>query len=46
MQEYWNGLPFLLSSDLPDTKIEPLSPVSPALQVNSIPADLNTNGNN
>ena len=46
MQEYWNGLPFLPSSDLPDTKIEPLSPVSPALQVNSIPADLNTNGNN
>ena len=46
MQEYRNGLPFLPSSDLPDTKIEPLSPVSPALQVNSIPADLNTNGNN
>ena len=46
MQGYWNGLPFLPSSDLPDTKIEPLSPVSPALQVNSIPADLYTNGNN
>ena len=46
MQEDWNGLPFLPSSDLPDTKIEPVLPVSPALQVNSIPADLNTNGDN
>ena len=32
-QEYSSGLPFPLSRDLPDTGIEPKSPVSPALQV-------------
>ena len=30
-QEYWSGLPFHSSKDLPDTGIEPMSPVSPAL---------------
>ena len=30
-QEYWSGLPFPSSGDLPDPKIEPVSPVSPAL---------------
>ena len=26
-QEYWNGLPFPSQGDLPDTRIEPMSPV-------------------
>ena len=30
-QEYWSGLPFLPPGDLPDSGIEPVSPVSPAL---------------
>ena len=30
-QEYWSGLPFPLTGDLPDPGIEPSSPVSPAL---------------
>ena len=30
-QEYWNGLPFPPSGDLPDPGIELVSPVSPAL---------------
>ena len=27
-QEYWNGLPFPSQGDVPDTRIEPMSPVS------------------
>ena len=34
-QECWSGLPFLPSGDLLDTGIEPPSPASPALQVDS-----------
>jgi len=30
-QEYWDGLPFPLSGDLPDLEIEPASLASPAL---------------
>ena len=30
-QEYWSGLPFPSSDDLPDSGIEPTSPVAPAL---------------
>ena len=30
-QEYWNGLPFLPSGDLPNPGIEPASPAAPAL---------------
>ena len=30
-QEYWGGLPFPSSGDLPNPVIEPESPVSPAL---------------
>ena len=30
-QEYWSGLPFPPSRDLPDTGIEPLSLACPAL---------------
>ena len=36
-QEYWSGLPFPPPGDLPEPGIEPLSPVSPTLQVDSIP---------
>ena len=34
--EYWSGLPFLILGDLPDPRIEPASPMSPALQVDSL----------
>ena len=34
-QGYRNGLPFSPPGDLPDPGIKPMSPVSPALQVNS-----------
>ena len=33
-QEYWSGLPFPPSGDLPDPGIKPMSP---ALQVDSLP---------
>ena len=36
-QEYWSGLPFLSPGDLPSSGIEPVSPVAPALQVDSLP---------
>ena len=35
-QEYWSGLPFPTPGDLSDPGIEPGSPVSPALQVDSL----------
>ena len=35
-QEYWSGLPFPTPGDLPDPGIEPKSPVSPALQADSL----------
>ena len=35
-QEHWSGLPFLPLGDLPDPGMEPTSPVSPALQTNSL----------
>ena len=35
-QEYWNGLPFSSPGDLPDSGIEPGSPV---LQADSIPSE-------
>ena len=31
-QEYWSGFPFPTPGDLPDPGIEPMSPVSPALE--------------
>ena len=34
-QEYWSGLPCLPPGDLPEPGIEPRSPVSPALKVDS-----------
>ena len=36
-QEYWSGLPGPPPGDLPDPGTEPLSPVSPALQADSLP---------
>ena len=36
-QEHWNGLPFPPPGDLPNPGIEPVFPVSPALQVDSLP---------
>ena len=38
-QEYWSGLTFPPSRDLPDPEIEPTSPVSSALQVDSLPTE-------
>ena len=37
MQEYWSGLPCPSPGELPDPGIKPMSPASPALQVNSLP---------
>ena len=34
-QEYWSGLPFPSPGDLPDPRIEPSLPVSPALQADT-----------
>ena len=31
-QECWSGLPFPPPGDLPDPRIKPMAPVSPALQ--------------
>ena len=39
-QEYWSGLPFPPPGDLSDPEIEPTSPVSPAMQSDSLPAEL------
>ena len=36
-QEYWSGLPGPPPGDLPDPGIEPVSPVAPALQADSLP---------
>ena len=36
-QEYQSGLPWPSPGDLPDPGIEPASPVSPALQADSLP---------
>ena len=38
-QGYCSGLPCLPSGDLSDPGIEPLSPVSPALQMDSLPTE-------
>ena len=36
-REYWSGLPFPPPGDLPNPGTEPRSPVSPALQTDSLP---------
>ena len=38
-QEYLSGLPFPPPGDLPETVAKPMSPVSPALQMDSLPAE-------
>ena len=38
-QYYWSEVPFPTPGDLPDVGIELASPVSPALQVDSLPAE-------
>ena len=38
-QKYWRELPFLPLGDLPDPGFKPMSPVAPALQMNSLPAE-------
>ena len=38
-QEYWSGLPFPPPGDLPTPGIKSTSPVSPALQVDSLPTE-------
>ena len=37
--EYWSALPFPSPWDLPDPGIKPVSPESPALQVDSLPTE-------
>ena len=39
-QEYWSGLPFPPSGDLPDLGIEPASPVTPVWLVESFTTEL------
>ena len=41
-QEYWSGLPFPPSEDLPDPGIEPASLMSPALACGFLPLSTNT----
>ena len=36
-QKYWSGLPCPLPGDLPDPRIAPMSPATPALQVDTLP---------
>jgi len=36
-QKYWSGLPFPPPGDLLNPRIKSMTPVSPALQVNSLP---------
>ena len=39
-QEYWSGLPFPTSQDLPDPGVKPSAfAVAPMLQANSLPAE-------
>ena len=35
--EYWSGFPYLPPGDLPDPRMEPISPAAPALQADSLP---------
>ena len=38
-QEYWNRLPCPPPGDLPDPGVEPVTPMSPALQADSLSAE-------
>ena len=39
-QEYWSGLSFPSPGDLPNPRIEPMSPGPPAFHTDSLPAKL------
>ena len=39
-EEYWSGLPFPPPGDLPDSRMEPVSAVSPAMQADSSATEL------
>ena len=43
-QEYWSGLPLPPPGDLPEPGIKPVSPVSPALQADSLPTEPSESG--
>ena len=38
-QEYWSGLSFSSPGDLPNPGVKPVSPMSPALQMDSLPTE-------
>ena len=38
-QKYWSGLPFPLPGDFLDPGVEPVSPASPAFQVDTFPPE-------
>ena len=38
-QEYWSRLPFPFPGDLLDSGVEPMSPVTPELQADSLPTE-------
>ena len=38
-QGYWSGLPFPPPGSFPNPGVEPMSPISPALQVDYLPAE-------
>ena len=44
-QEYWSGLPFPSPRDLPDPRIEPESPLPPALQADFFQLSHQESGN-
>ena len=44
-QEYWSRLPFPSPGYLPELGIVPMSPVSPALQADSLPSEPSGNVN-
>ena len=41
-QEYWSGSPRPSPGEIPDPEIEHMSPVSPALQADSLPTEPQT----
>ena len=45
-QDYWSGLPFPSPRDLPQLGMEPMSPVSPALQEDSLEKEMATHSSN
>ena len=43
-QEYWSGLPCPTPEDLPDLWIEPIPPVTPAFQMESLLSQVKSSG--